>query len=214
MLERSDSLLNGLKKAGGFLRNCVEIYIPIAAFIVLFLTFCYQIFMRRVMGDPQSWTAEVQSICFLWLVMLGACYAQRTRGHVTFTLLYDTLGVKGKALLSMLGNLLIAVTFAAATIPSLNYVWGLQARAQVTSILKISKTLAFFPFVIFLVFILGYALMDIYASIQVLRGDEAYTRRLLEQSKSEAEIAIEQSLAQEPVDLTGIDYAPPGREEK
>lgn len=205
--------MNALKKAGGFLRNCVEIYIPIVAFVVLFLTFCYQIFMRRVLNDPQSWTTEVQSICFLWLVLLGACFAQREKSHVTFTLFYDVLSVKGKALLSMLGNLLISGTFAVAIIPSLNYVWGLQARAQVTSILKISKTLAFSPFILFLIFILVYALMDIYASIMVLRGDEAYTQKLLAESKSEAELAIEQSLAQESLDLTRLDYENAKKEE-
>jgi len=189
--------LDGLKKVGRFIRNCVELYIPIVAFVALFLIFCYQVFMRYIANNPQSWTLEVEQMCFLWLVLLGACYAQREKSHVSFTLLYDVLDVKGKALTALLGNLLIAVTFAVAFIPSLRYIWGLMSRAQVTSILKISKTLVFFPYVIFLGFILVYSLLDIYEEIRVLQGDQRYINKLLSESKSEAEQAVEASIQQE-----------------
>lgn len=199
--------MSGLKKAGQFIRNCVELYIPIVSFVALFLIFCFQVFMRYLANNPQSWTLEVEQMCFLWLVLLGACYAQREKSHVTFTLLYDALGVKGKAITALLGNLIIAVTFAAAFIPSLNYIWGLQARDQVTSILKISKTLVFFPYVIFLGIILVYTLLDIYEEIMVLRGSQKYIDRMLGSTKSEAELAIESSLAQEQLDLNHIDFS-------
>ncbi|WP_312938790.1 TRAP transporter small permease [Oscillibacter sp.] len=189
--------MDGLKKVGRFIRNCVELYIPIVAFVALFLIFCYQVFMRYIANNPQSWTLEVEQMCFLWLVLLGACYAQREKSHVSFTLLYDVLDVKGKALTALLGNLLIAVTFAVAFIPSLRYIWGLMSRAQVTSILKISKTLVFFPYVIFLGFILVYSLLDIYEEIRVLQGDQRYINKLLSESKSEAEQAVEASIQQE-----------------
>lgn len=189
--------MDGLKKIGRFIRNCVELYIPIVAFVALFLIFCFQVFMRYIVNNPQSWTLEVEQMCFLWLVLLGACFAQREKAHVSFTLLYDMLGVKGKAITAMLGNLLIAVTFAVAFIPSLRYIWGLMSRAQVTSILKISKTLVFFPYVIFLGFILVYSLMDIYEEIRVLQGDQRYINKMLNEGKSEAEQAVEVVIQQE-----------------
>lgn len=193
--------MNILKRAGMLVRNAVELYIPLLAFVVLFLVFCFQVFMRYILKNPQPWTLEVEQACFLWLVLLGACFAQREKSHVTFTLLYDNLGVKGKAVTAMLGNIIIAATFLAATIPSLRYILGLQARAQVTSILKMPKTVVFFPFVIFLVIIFIYAIMDIFEEIMVLRGDERYIKRMLDASKSEAELAIEAAQAQETIDL-------------
>ena len=189
--------MDGLKKIGRFIRNCVELYIPVVAFVALFLIFCFQVFMRYIVNNPQSWTLEVEQMCFLWLVLLGACFAQREKAHVSFTLLYDMLGVKGKAITAMLGNLLIAVTFAVAFIPSLRYIWGLMSRAQVTSILKISKTLVFFPYVIFLGFILVYSLMDIYEEIRALQGDQRYINKMLNEGKSEAEQAVEVVIQQE-----------------
>lgn len=199
-----------MKKAGGFIRDCVEKYIPTIAFMILFVVFVFQVFMRYIMRAPQSWTTEVEQSCFLWLVLLGACYAQRVKGHVTFTLLYDNLGIKGKAITAMLGNILITFTFIISVIPSANYIIGLMERAQVTSLLKWPKTYVFFPYIIFLLFILAYALMDIYEEIMVLKGDQKYIDKMLEESKSEAEIAIEESLAQEQLDLNNIDYGGKG----
>jgi TRAP-type C4-dicarboxylate transport system permease small subunit len=199
-----------MKKVGGFIRDCVEKYIPMICFAVLFVVFLFQVFMRYVIRSPQAWTTEVEQSCFLWLVLLGACYAQRVKGHVNFTLVYDNLGVKGKALTAMLGNILITFTFLISFIPSANYIIGLMSRAQVTTLLKWPKTIVFFPYLIFLVIILAYALMEIYEEIMVLRGDQKYTEKMLAESKSEAEIAIEESLAQEQLNLNDIDYGGKG----
>lgn len=204
--------MEALKKAIGFIRNCVELYIPVISFVVLFSVFCFQVFMRYVMNNPQPWTLEVEQMCFLWLVLLGACFAQREKSHVTFTLLYDSLGVKGKALTTLLGNLIIASTFLLATIPSLRYILGLAERAQVTSILKVPKTLVFFPYVIFLIMILLYTLMDIYEEAMVLSGSQVHAQRMLRATKSETEQAIEAAAAQESIDLN-IDFSNTGKGE-
>jgi len=199
-----------MKKVFEVVRDCVEKYIPAAAFVVLFVVFVFQVFMRYVVKQPQAWTTEVEQTCFLWLVMLGACYAQRVKGHVTFTLVYDNLGVKGKAITAMLGNILITFTFLITILPSFNYVWGLMERQQVTTLLKWPKTIVFMPYVVFLVLILAYAVEELYEEIMVLKGDEKYTKKMLNDSKSEAEIAIEESLAQEQLDLNHIDYSGKG----
>ncbi len=201
-----------MKKAVGFIRDCIEKYIPTIAFVTLFVIFVFQVFMRYVVRAPQAWTTEVEQSCFLWLVMLGACYAQREKAHVTFTLLYDNLGVKGKAFTAMLGNILITFATLVSFLPSFHYIIGLAERQQVTTLLKWPKTIVYFPYVVFLLFICLYALIEIYEEIQVLRGDAKYTEKMLRESKSEAEQAIEASLAQEQLDLNNIDYG--GKEDK
>jgi TRAP-type C4-dicarboxylate transport system permease small subunit len=212
--EKGADPLNAMKKAASFIRNCVELYIPLISFVVLFVTFCFQVFMRYIVRNPQSWTLELEQSCFLWLVLLGACFAQRERAHVTFTLLYDNLSIRGKAVTAMIGNIIIALTFLLAVIPSTNYIIGLMSRAQVTSILKIPKTIVFFPYLIFLVIILLYAAMDIYEEIMVLRGDETYIKKMLNESKSEAELAVEAAQSQDCPDLSKIDIDAAGGEEK
>ena len=82
-----------MKKAFNFLRDCVELYIPIAALLIMFCTFVFQIFSRYILNSPVPWAYEVTVMCYLWMVVLGACYAYRDRSHVTFTLFYDQFGV-------------------------------------------------------------------------------------------------------------------------
>ena len=71
----------------------------------------------------------------------------------------------------------------------------------------------FFPYVIFLAFILVYALLDIYEEIMVLRGDQKYIDKMLGESKSEAEQAIEEANRQESINLN-VDIDGLGREDK
>mgnify|MGYP000789213421 FL=1 len=92
----------------------------VVALAALFIIFCYQVFMRYVLRQPQAWAGEVEQSCFLWLVLLGACYAQRMKAHVTFTLLYDKLSIKGKAVVAMLGDIIIAFTAFCNILPSLH----------------------------------------------------------------------------------------------
>ena len=195
------------KKIFGFIRDCVEKYIPSVALAALFVIFCYQVFMRYVVRMPQAWAGEVEQSCFLWLVLLGACYAQRMKGHVTFTLLYDKLGVRGKAITALLGDIIIAFTAFCNIIPSLRYVLGLASRHQVTTILKWPKTVVYFPYVVMITILMLYALMEIYEYIMVLSGNEYYIEKMKQEDKSEAEQVIEESIAQENIDLTSIDFS-------
>ena len=204
------------KKIFGFIRDCVEKYIPSIALAALFVIFCYQVFMRYAIRQPQAWAVEVEQSCFLWLVLLGACYAQRMKAHVTFTLLYDKLGVKGKAITALLGDVIIAFTAFCNILPSLHYVLGLADRHQVTTILKWPKTIVYFPYVVMITILMIYALMEIYEYIMVLCGNEHYIEKMKNEDKSEAEQVIEESLAQENIDLTSIDFHSEhgGREDK
>lgn len=189
-----------IKKIGSFLQNCIELYIPAISFAVLFVLFCFQILVRYIIskftGLVVPWTVEVEQTCFLWVAMLGACYVQRNRGHVVFTLVYDALKVKGKAVLSLISSTLVSFACACTLIPSLKYVWGLMARQQVTSLLKIPKTVVFFPYVIFIALILAYGVMEMFEAVMVLKGDEYYTNKLLQSTKSEAEQAVDAINAQ------------------
>lgn len=166
-----------VKKAFGFVRDCVEKYIPSIALAALFIIFCYQVFMRYVLRQPQAWAGEVEQSCFLWLVLLGACYAQRMKAHVTFTLLYDKLSIKGKAVVAMLGDIIIAFTAFCNILPSLHYVLGLAARHQVTTILKWPKTIVYFPYVVMIAILMLYALVEIYEYIMVLCGNAYYIEK-------------------------------------
>ena len=111
-----------LKKLGLVLRDAVEIYIPVTSFVIMFLVFILQIFCRYVLRQPLQWAYEVTVSCYLWTVVLGACLAQRSHSHVVFTLIYDKMGIKGKAITSFLGNALIAFAMIYSFVDSVEFI--------------------------------------------------------------------------------------------
>ena len=141
-----------MKKAFKVIRDCVELYIPIAALLIMFVTFVYQIFSRYVLRSPVTWAYEVTVMCYLWMVILGACYAYRDRSHVQFTLFYDQFGPKAKAVIAFLGNLLMLIAFVYMFPSSCSMILD-QMSKQVTSVFKIGLNIVYLPFIPFMVII-------------------------------------------------------------
>lgn len=188
--------MDALKKVGKFIRNLVELYIPIAAFLIMFVVFIIQIAARYIFNNPVQWAYEVTVMGYLWMVVLGACFAYRERSHVTFTLVYDKLPVKGKAICGFLGNLLMFIAFAAMFVPSCQMIS--QMKIQVTSVFKIGLNIVYLPFIPFMVIIMIYILMDMYTEFMVFTGlgGEKAVSKMLNDTKNETQEAIEAALAQ------------------
>lgn len=189
--------MEGLKKVGKFLRNCIELYIPIASFLIMFSVFVIQIVARYVFNSPVQWAYEVTVMGYLWMVVLGACYAYRDRSHVTFTLIYDKLPVKGKAVCAFLGNLLMGIAFAVMFMPACKMIG--QMKIQVTSVLKIGLNIVYSPFIVFMIIILIYIISDMILEFMVMTGigGEAAVKKMLDDTKNETQEAIEAAEAME-----------------
>lgn len=187
--------MDALKKAGRFLRNCVELYIPVAAFLIMFVVFVAEIAARYLFNKPLAWAYEVTVMCYLWLVIFGACFAYRDRSHVTFTLIYDKLGVKGKAVCAFLGNLLMFIAFAAMLVPSIRFIS--QMKMQVTSVFKIGLNIVYLPFIPFMFIMIAYFLYDMYVEVMAFLGSPKHIDLMLNSTKNETEEAIEMALSEE-----------------
>lgn len=185
--------MKSLLKTRDILRDIVEVYIPVASFVIMFLVFIAQIFSRYILRAPLAWAYEVTVSCYLWLVVLGACYAQRNRSHVTFTLLTDKLPMRVQAAFIGLGSLLIAVAFIWSFVPSIDFVDFM--KAQKTSVLKITLNIVYAPYIPFLAFNILYMISDIVLDFKVAFGlaseDEVAKYRKL--NMNEVELAIESS---------------------
>ena len=187
-----------MKKAFKVLRDCVELYIPIVALLIMFVTFVYQIFSRYVLRSPVTWAYEVTVMCYLWMVVLGACYAYRDRSHVQFTLFYDQFGPRAKAVIAFLGNLLMLIAFIYMFPSSCSMILD-QMSKQVTSVFKIGLNIVYFPFIPFMIIMVLYILSDMYTEFMVFTGlgGEAAVKKMLAEGKSEAEEAIEAALTED-----------------
>lgn len=151
-----------------FLRDALEIYLPMLAFAVMFVVFILQIFFRYVLRQPLQWAYEVTVSCYLWLVLLGACYAQRERKHVSFNMITDKLSVKPRAFVIFLGNLLMLIAFAYAFLPSAQFVFYM--KRQQTAALKIGLDLIYLAYIPFMIFMMVYFVRDMIVEFRVFTG--------------------------------------------
>jgi TRAP-type C4-dicarboxylate transport system permease small subunit len=157
-----------VKKTLLFLREVMEVYIPIAAFIMLFLAFILQVFFRYVLRSPLTWTKDLIVLGFCWSVILGTCYTMREKSHVMFTMLYDSYSPKVAAWARMIGNILIVFTFALMIVPSFKYAFFVGF--QKTAALRIPLTWLFIPYTYFLFSIIGYSIAPIIEDWKVITG--------------------------------------------
>ena len=160
--------MKSLLKTRDILRDIVELYIPIASFAIMFIIFIAQIFFRYVLRMPLAWAYEVTVTCYLWLVVLGACYAQRHHSHVYFTLVTDVMPLRLQAFAIFLGNLLIAFTFVWSFIPSVDFIQFMAK--QKTAVFQIGLYFVYCPYIVFLAFHFLYMLRDMVLDFKVFTG--------------------------------------------
>ncbi len=158
-----------IQKIGKFLVDTVEVYIPFTAFSVLFLVFILGIVFRYFFR-PLTWTLELSLMCFIWTSLLGGIFAKRDDSHVMFTMLYDSVGPLAQLWMRISGNILLIVSFIIGLIPSWNYVHFMNYKKS--NVLKIPMDIVFFPFVIFLAFMIGRFTIDVVKDLKLLKSGE------------------------------------------
>lgn len=72
----------------------------------------WQILSRYLFVVPAAWTEELARFLLIWIGLLGAAYAYRTRSHLGLDLLSSKLTGNGKARLNAFSHL-ICMSFAA-----------------------------------------------------------------------------------------------------
>jgi TRAP-type C4-dicarboxylate transport system permease small subunit len=83
-------------------------------------------------------------------------------------MIYDHLSPVPAAVIRMLGNIIIVVTFASLVLAS--YKYSLFISFQKTAVFRISYIFIFMPFVYFLCSIIGYTSGEIIEDIKVISG--------------------------------------------
>ena len=158
-----------MKKGFKVFLDIIEIYTPMAAFLILFTVFILGIFYRYFLA-PLTWTLELSLISFIWVALLGGLYAKRMDSHVKFTLIYDMVSPKTQLWMRLIGNGLLLTAFGMGFYPSLNYVLFMGFKKS--NVLKIPMDVAFAPFVVFMAFMIGRLIHDLYKDIKLLASNK------------------------------------------
>lgn len=60
-------------------------------FVAMIAVMLLQVFTRYVFNHPLPWTEEASRFTYIWAIFLGAVIAQRSRAHMTVTILIEKL---------------------------------------------------------------------------------------------------------------------------
>ena len=164
-------MLKVWKRIWHYLEYFCGIVLPGIVFSIMFVAFCLQIFSRYVLHNQFDWTYEYTVAGFLWSVAFGAIWAGKQREHVSFSLLYDRFSPKGRAVINLVGNLLIFAAFVIMMPATYEYIDFIGIKK--TAVLKIPFSLLYAPFFIFIVFSAIYLIRDSIQDIKMLRTPTA-----------------------------------------
>jgi len=147
-----------LAKTGQFLVNVIEVYVPVATFCILFISFMTQI-VARYFFKPLLWPEELSLICFVWTALLGGLYAKRDNSHVAFSMVYDAVKPRSQALMRIAGDVLMLFAFLIALVPSWGYVSFMAYKKS--DVLLIPMNIVYFPFMVFLIDMIVRVVIDL-----------------------------------------------------
>jgi TRAP-type C4-dicarboxylate transport system permease small subunit len=159
--------LKKLKKTTDIIEKIIGIYIPVVAFIFMFVSFCLQIISRYFLNHQFEWTYEYTLIGFIWTVVFGACFASKQKDHVSFSLIYDKFGPVGQAILTLIGNSLILIAFGILLYPAIDFVKFMGIKT--TPVLKVPIDIVYAPFIFFIVMSIIYLIRDMVFAVLLIR---------------------------------------------
>ncbi len=102
---------------------------------------------------PLTWTLEFSLIAFIWVTLLGACFAQRDSSHVMFTMIYDKVKPRTQIWMRIVGNSLVFIAFSISLYPTYRYINFMSFKKS--DVLKIPMNIAFSPYLVFLMIMIG-----------------------------------------------------------
>lgn len=146
-------------RVGKFLLDVAELYVPMAAFVVLFILFLVNIFYRYLLDDPLTWPFEVILVSFVWLALLSATYVRRIGSHVKFTLTYDAMSPRLQTVTRIIVNALIIGAFSIAVPATWDWVSFMAFKG--TTNLRIPFSIVYLPTIPFLLLIIAHSIYDI-----------------------------------------------------
>jgi len=99
----------------------------------------WQVFSRYVLNDPSSITEELARFLLMWISLLGACYAYRTRMHLGLDLVVNQFSEKYQHKASQFA-LIVTMVFSVSVmvVGGFNLAWIAWELKQQSAALNIS----------------------------------------------------------------------------
>lgn len=128
-----------------------------ALFAAMFGAFMVQIISRYVFDHPVSWSLEICSVTYLWVVFWSCDILVTERQHIIFDVLYQKVPERARRVLGLLNTASLGGIFLAGLPATLGYIAFLHRRK--TMMLHLPLDIVYSCFGIFMIaVIIGAAL--------------------------------------------------------
>ena len=156
-----------LENLGGLCDRALGVCLG-ALMLTLVLSVTWQVTSRHVLQAPSSWTEELARFVLIWIGLLGAAYAYRTRAHMAIDVLPQKLtGAPANAL--AIAFTLTVIVFAVAVM----IVGGSQLVLLTLELNQVSAALGVSMGLVYLVIPLSGALVVFYGLLNLVAILEA-----------------------------------------
>lgn len=96
--------------------------------IAMTLVVFSQVIARYVLQAPLSWSEELARFLLMWLAMLSAAYAFKTKSHFALIFLVGKLPAKAQRAMALLVHVIVAFFFAVLLYFSIIFVSGVDGH--------------------------------------------------------------------------------------
>ena len=102
------------------------------ALVLISAVIPWAVFTRYVLDDPASWTLEVCSITYVWIVFFASATIVHPRQHITFDMLYKSVNPRRQRVLAIASTASILVMFAIGLPGTLDYIAFMSKKYSLT----------------------------------------------------------------------------------
>lgn len=120
-----------------------EIYFGAIIFIVMTILLFIQVVTRYVLGHAFTWTEEISTILFVWMIYLGVAAAVLRRKHLKIDALVEAMPFKVKKIMLIISNIIFLIFCLYIQFPLFTMVDNFATRNAASSILQIPKAISY-----------------------------------------------------------------------
>lgn len=134
-----------ISKFNGVLYKILAYITAAMSFGMVVIVF-WQVIARYIVQSSSGWTQEVTLVLFMWVTMLGSAMAVRSAGHVSMTLLVNSLKGYAKPIVKIISTVICEVFYVMLAISG--YAVCVRFQHAGTTQLKIPMPVVYSSFVV------------------------------------------------------------------
>ena len=123
--------------------NEFEIYLGAVLFVAMTILLFIQVVTRYVFNHAFTWTEEISTIMFVWMIYLGVVGAVLRRKHLRIDAFVESRSFRTKKILLIVSNIIFAVFCLYLIFPIMSIVMNFAKRGAVTPLMKIPNAISY-----------------------------------------------------------------------